>query len=100
MNDNDNGSDSELDYVSSVSPFTPEKDDPSVDAPDEKALKRVKRVLDEQKQRYNTIEGMKQFDKKLSADQREELCNQFVSLIDSLLKTVNNAIDNIKEKAQ
>jgi len=97
MNDNDNGSADELDYVSSVSPFTPEKDDPSVDAPDEKALKRVKRVLDEQKKRYHTIDGMKQFDKKFSAEQREELCSQMVSLVNSLLKTVNNAIDGIKD---
>jgi adenosyl cobinamide kinase/adenosyl cobinamide phosphate guanylyltransferase len=96
MDDND----SELDYVSSVDPFTPEKDDPSVDAPDEKALVRVQRVLAQQKKRYETIEGMKQFDKKFSADQREELCNQMVTLIDSLSKTVNNAIDNIKEKAK
>jgi adenosyl cobinamide kinase/adenosyl cobinamide phosphate guanylyltransferase len=96
MNDND----TELDYVSSIDSFQAEENDPSVDVADEKALVRVRRVLDEQKKRYKTIEGMKQFDKKLSADQREELCNQFVNLIESLTKTVNNAIDNIKEKAK
>lgn len=96
MDDND----SELDYISSVDPFQSEQDDPSVDVADEKALVRVKRVLAEQKKRYHTIEGMKQFDKRFTADQREELCNQLVILIDSLSKTVNNAIYNIKEKAK
>jgi hypothetical protein len=94
MNDND-----ELDYISSVDPFSPEKDDPSIDISDEKALERVSAALSEQKRRYETIDGMKQFDtKKFNADQREAMCAKFVELIGALEKTVNNAIDGVKEK--
>lgn len=95
MNDNDES----LDYVSSVDPFTPEKEPPSVDAEDEKALDRVAKTLAAQKLRYQTIEGMKQFDdKKFNADQREAMCGKFVELIGALEKTANNAIHGIKEK--
>ncbi len=95
MNDNDES----LNYVSSVDPFTPEKEPPSVDAADEKALKRVSIALAKQKQRYVTIEGMRQFDdKKFNADQREAMCAKFVELVSALEKTVNNAVDGIKEK--
>lgn len=97
MNDNEN--DDELDYVSSVDPFTPEKEPPSVDAEDEKALKRVAKTLATQKMRYQTIDGMKQFDdKKFNADQREAMCAKFVELVGALEKTVNNAITGIKGK--
>jgi hypothetical protein len=72
MNDND---DETLDYTSSVDPFSPEKDDPSVDAPDERALVKLARVLAQEKATYGTIDGMKRFE-----------------------KTVNTAIGNIKEK--
>jgi hypothetical protein len=95
MNDNDD----ELDYVSSVDPFTPEKTDPSVDAPDEKALERVSKILAKQKSLYTTIGGMKQFDvKKFDANQREALATKFVELVESLERTVNNAIKGVKEK--
>ena len=96
MNDND---DETLDYISSVDPFTPEKTDPSIDAPDEKALERVSKTLAKQKSLYVTIDGMKLFDvKKFNADQREAMANKFVELVGSLEKTVNNAIQGIKEK--
>lgn len=95
MNDNDD----ELDYISSVDPFTPEKEPPSADAADEKALERVAKVLAKQRQLYVTIEGMRQFDtKKFNADQREALATKFVELVGSLEKAVNNAIAGIKEK--
>lgn len=95
MNDNDD----ELNYVSSVDPFAPEKESPSADAADEKALERVSTALANQKKRYETIEGMKQFDdKKFTADQREAMCVKFVELVSALEKTVNNAVDGIKEK--
>jgi predicted hydrolase (HD superfamily) len=96
MNDND---DETLDYISSVDPFTPEVEPPSIDADDEKALKKVSLALAKQKKRYETIEGMKQFDtKEFNANQREAMCAKFVELLISLEKTVNNAIDGIKEK--
>lgn len=95
MNDNDEA----LDYVSSVDPFTPEKEPASADAPDEKALVRVTKTLAQQKKRYETIEGMKQFDdKKFNADQREAMCAKFVELVIALEKSVNTAITGIKEK--
>lgn len=97
MNDNDN--DDELSYVSSVDPFAPEKEPPSIDAADEKALERVATTLAKQKAIYHTMSGMKQFDvKQFNADQREAMCAKFVELIDSLEKTVNNAIQGIKER--
>jgi hypothetical protein len=95
MDDND----SELDYVSSVDPFQPEKGEPSVDAPDEKALKRVMITLEGQIALYHTISGMRQFDqKKFSAEQREEMCSQFVKLLVNLTQLVTNAVEGIKEK--
>lgn len=95
MNDNDD----ELDYVSSVDPFTPEKTDPSVNAPDERVLETLSKILAKQKALYATINGMKQFDqKKFNADQREALATKFVELVESLEKTVNNAIKGVKEK--
>lgn len=95
MDDSENS----LGYVSSVDPFTPEKDDPSVDAPDEKALERVLRALEGEVQLYHTISGMKRFDtKKFTAEEREALCNQYTQLLGSLMILVNNAIEGIKEK--
>jgi hypothetical protein len=94
MDDND----SQLDYVSSVDPFTPEKDDPSVDAPDEKALERVMVVLDAQIRLYHTITGVKQFSDKLTVEQRFELCDQYTKLLGNLVLLINNAIEGIKEK--
>lgn len=95
MNDNDES----LDYVSSVDPFMPDREPPSLDAADEKALERIAKALAKQKQLYITIEGMKQFDtKKFNADQREALATKFVELVGSLEKMVNNAIEGIKEK--
>lgn len=95
MNDNDD----ELDYVSSVDPFTPEKESPSADAADEKALERVLETLCKQKDLYKTIDGLKLFDvKKFDANQREAMANKFVELVGSLEKTVNNAIEGVKEK--
>lgn len=94
-----NDSDETLDYVSSVDPFAPESEAPSVDADDEKALERVAKTLSKQKALYVTIDGMKMFDTKLfNADQREAMCAKFVELVSSLEKTVNNAINGIKEK--
>lgn len=96
MNDND---DETLDYISSVDPFTPEVEPPSIDADDEKALKKVSAALVKQKKRYETIEGMKQFDdKKFNADQREAMCAKFVELLNELEATVNNAMQGIKER--
>lgn len=95
MNDNDES----LDYVSSVDPFTPEQEPPSVDAADEKALKKISLGLAKEGKRYKTIEGMKQFDdKKFNADQRETMCAKFSELLVALERTVNDAIDGIKEK--
>lgn len=94
-----NDTDDELDYVSSVDPFTPEKEPPSADADDEKALVRVSKTLAKQKDLYKTIDGLKMFDvKAFNADQREAMANKFVELVGSLEKTVNNAIAGIKEK--
>lgn len=95
--DNDND---ELDYVSSaVSPFEDEKDKPSVDAPDEKTLVAVQRVLDSQIKLYHTISGMKRFDsKKFTADQREEMCEQYTQLLGNLTLLITNAIDEIRSK--
>lgn len=93
MNDND-----ELNYVSSVDPFQPEDNKPSVDVEDEKALEAVRRVLEEQISLYNTIPAMKLFPSKFSADEREALCNQYVLTLSSLLLLINNAISGIKDK--
>jgi len=88
-----------LDYVSSVDPFKPEKNDPSVDAPDEKALVRLVRVVDGQIKLYHTISGMKRFDtSKFTAEEREAMCAQFVQLLSSLKQSMNNAIDGVREK--
>lgn len=87
-----------LSYVSSVDAFAPEKSAPSVDAPDEKALVRLMRVVDEQIALYHTISGMKQFPDKFNADAREALCNQYVQLLVSLKQSITNAIDGIKEQ--
>jgi wyosine [tRNA(Phe)-imidazoG37] synthetase (radical SAM superfamily) len=95
MDDND----SELSYVSSVDPFQPETEKPSIDAPDEKALVRINRALEGQIALYHTISGMKQFNTaKFNAEQREALCDQYVQLLASLQQLINNAIDGIKEK--
>ena len=89
----------ELGYISSVDAFAPEKERPSVDAPDEKALKRLVRVVEGQIAVYHTISGMKQFDtNKFNANQREAMCAQYVKLLSSLLQSINNAIDGIREK--
>ncbi len=90
--------DESLGYVSSVDAFAPEKDAPSVDAADEKALKRLVRVVEGQIKLYHTISGMKLFPKDFSAEEREALCNQYVTLLSSLLQLLNNAIDGVKEK--
>lgn len=95
MNDND---DETLDYISSVDPFTPEKEPPSIDAADQKSLEKVARVLIDEKEAYTTIGGMKRFDKKFNADQREAMCDEMVKLISTLEGTVNAAIGNVKEK--
>ena len=89
-----------LGYVSSVEPFAPEKDKPSVDVVDEKALKRLIRVVESQIKTYHTISGMKQFPKEFNAEQREAMCAQYVMLLTSLLQLLNNAIDGIKEKGK
>lgn len=95
MSENDN---EDFGYVSSVDPFTPEPTPPSVDAADEKALKRVKKTLATQIKLYQTISGMKQFNtKEFKANQREAMCDKYVELLSSLLKTVNNAIEGIEE---
>lgn len=95
MHDND---ETELDYVSSVDPFTPEQEPGDIDAPQEKTLDKVSRILSEEKEAYTTIAGMKRFDKKFTADQREAMCDELVKLISTLEGTVNTAIGNIKEK--
>ncbi len=87
-----------LGYVSSVDAFAPEKDAPSIDAADEKALKRLVRVVEGQIKLYHTISGMKQFPKEFNANQREAMCNQYVMLLSSLLQLLTNAIDGVKEK--
>lgn len=95
MNDSENEN---LDYVSSVDAFAPEKDKPSVDAPDEKALVRLVRLVDDQIRLYHTISGVKQFDEKLSIEQRFELCDKYTKLLASLSLLITNAIEGIKEK--
>lgn len=87
----------ELNYVSSVDPFTPDKSDPSVDAPDERALVTIQRMLTGEIKRYHTISGVKQFDKNLTLEQRFELCDQYTKLLGNLSLLVNNAIDGIKK---
>lgn len=87
-----------LSYISSVDPFAPEKDEPSVDIADEKALKRILNVLNEQIKLYHTLSGMKQFPIKFNADQREAMCNQYVELLLSLKQLIDNVLDGIKEK--
>lgn len=94
MDDND----SELDYISSVDPFKAEKNEPSVDAPDEKALERVMRVLEDQIKLYHTISGVKLFPKRFSADTRLEMADHYVKMLVSLSQLVSNAIEGIKEK--
>jgi len=86
-----------IDYVSSVLPYAPEKGLPSIDAPDEKALERVADVLSGQIALYHTIDGVKQFDKTLTLEQRFELTDHYVNLLKSLSTLVNNAINDIKE---
>ena len=95
MDDNNN-----LSYISSVDAFEPEKDDPSVDMPDEKALDRVMQVLKEEFETYNTLAGVNLFDKSLPLEMRFELCDHYLKIILSLSKIINNAIDSIKEKAK
>jgi hypothetical protein len=42
---------------------------------------------------------MRQFNqKKFSAEQREEMCSQFVKLLVNLTQLVTNAVEGIKEK--
>lgn len=97
MDENDNSEN--LGYVSSVDPFTPEKGAPSVDAPDERALVQVQKVLDKEIRTYHTISGMKRFDsQKFTAEEREALCDQYTQLLGNLTLLVNNAIEGIKEK--
>lgn len=90
-----------LDYISSVDPYQAEKKDPSVDVADEKALRRLVRVVDKQIELYHTISGMKLFDKQdFNANQREAMCAQYVILLSSLKQVITNAIDGIKESAK
>jgi hypothetical protein len=93
MDDND-----ELNYISSVSPFVTPKADPSVDAPDESALKRVAVVIENQINLYQTLNGVKQFSTDLSLEQRFELCDHYTSLLVGLLLLVNSSITGIKEQ--
>lgn len=94
MDDND-----ELGYVSSaVSPFEPEEGEPSIDAPDEKTLDGIQRVIDGQIKLFHTIDGVKQFDKALSLEQRFEMCDKYVDLLFSLKKKITNAIEDIRSK--
>jgi len=98
MDDDDNALGS---YVSSVEPFAPEKGKPSVDAADEAALKRLMRVVESQIKLYHTISGMKRFDtEKFDAEEREELCSEYVKLLNGLKQLIVNAIDGIKESAR
>lgn len=90
----DNG---ELGYISSVSPFVQPKAEPSIDAPDEKTLERLVRVLEGQIKLYHTLDGVKQFDKSLSIKQRFELCDHYVQLLAGLLGSIKNTIEGIKE---
>ncbi len=93
MNDSD-----ELSYVSSVDSFQAEERRPSVDAPDEKAIKRLLSVVDSQIELYHTISGMKRFDaEKFTAEEREALCSEYVQLLSGLKVIVINAIEGIKE---
>lgn len=94
MDDND----SELGYISSVDPFSQERDDPSVDAPDEKALERVMSALESQIKLYHTISGVKLFPKRFSADTRLEMADEYVKLLVSLTQLISNAIEGIREK--
>ena len=94
IDDND-----ELGYVSSaVSPFETEKGEPSIDAPDEKTLDGLLRVIDEQIKLFHTIDGVKMFDKALSLEQRFEMCDKYVALLFSHRKKIINAIDDIRSK--
>lgn len=85
-------------YTSSVDAFAPDKNTPSVDVADEKALVRLVRVVDSQIKLYHTISGMKRFPDKFNADQREAMCTEYVDLLLSLKQLINNTIEGIKEK--
>ena len=94
--DNDND---ELGYVSSaVSPFEDEKAEPSIDAPDEKTIDGILRLVDEQIALFHTIDGVKMFDKDLSLKQRFEMCDKYVALLFSHKKKLINAIEDIRSK--
>ena len=95
MDDNDNYS-----YISSVDAFAPEKDAPSIDVPDEKALDSVMQVLAKEYELYHTLSGVNRFDKSLPLQMRFELCDHYLQLLLSLSQSINNAIDGIKEKAK
>lgn len=87
-----------LGYVSSVDPFTPEKDKPSVDAPDEKTLVRLVRVVDEQIELYHTISGVNLFPRHFSADIRLEMADHQVKILLGYKSIITSAINGIKEK--
>jgi hypothetical protein len=89
-----------LNYTSSLDAFAPEKDKPSVDVADEKALERLVGVVEGQIELYNTLDGVKQFDKDLPLQMRFELCNHYIQLLYKLLGLINNAIAGIKEKGK
>jgi hypothetical protein len=85
-------------YVSSVDPYQADQNKPSIDAPDEKTLVGLMRMVEKEIKLFHTISGMKRFDtKKFNADQREAMCNQHVQLLLQFLRKVTNAIDGIKE---
>lgn len=90
--------DGELNYISSVSPFVAEKEPPSIDAPDERTLEKLVRVMENQIELYHTLEGVKKFNKTLTLEQRYELCDHYVQLLTGLLGTINNTIGAIKER--
>ena len=98
MDDNEN-----LGYTSSVDAFAPDKDKPSVDVADEKALKRLVRAVDKEIALYHTIDGMKLFKDEhivFSADQREAMCNKYVQFLSSFKQIAINAIDGIRESGK
>ena len=96
MDDNES-----LGYVSSVDAFEPPKGDPSIDAPDEKALVRLVRTVENEIKNFHTISGMRRFPKaEFSAEQREAMCAEMVMILSSFKQTAQNAIDGIKEKGK
>jgi len=88
-----------LDYVSSVDPYQAEKDKPSVDAADEKALVRLVCMVEQEIDTFHTLSGMKRFNMtKFNAEQREAMCDEHVKLLRQFKQKAANAIDGIEEK--